>query len=268
MPESFPPTSSHPHSPTLLLDGLDIGYALRGRTITVARSLNACLRKGQLACLLGPNGAGKSTLLRTLAGFQPPLGGTIMIEGKPLSAYRPAQLARTVGVVLTEKTDVVNMTVLEMALMGRAPYTGFFGACSDNDRRIALEALEMVGVERLARRRVATLSDGERQKVMMAKALAQQTPLMLLDEPSAFLDYPSKAELFGVLRRACREAGLAALISTHDVPQALGASDSVWLLGQGGTFATGTPEEVEANGSLARCFPTLSWPGPCSRPLP
>lgn len=268
MPGQSPDIPNFHDVDALRVERLSIGYALHKGQRVVACGLDARLRKGELACLLGPNGVGKSTLLRTLAGFQPALEGEMRICGKALSAYRPNELARAVGVVLTAKPDVQHTTALEMALMGRAPYTGFFGTCREEDRRLAREALEMVGVERLADRRVSTLSDGERQKVMIAKALTQQTPVILLDEPTAFLDYPSKEELMAVLRHVCHEAGRSALISTHDVPQALRASDSAWLMGSDGTFATGKPDELLADGQLARCFPTLSWQGLCSRPLP
>lgn len=233
---------------------LSIGYASRHGGATVASGLNAVLRRGELACLLGPNGVGKSTLLRTLAGFQQPLAGDVVIKGKRLSYYKQQELARTVGVVLTERPDVQNMTAAEMALMGRAPYTGFFGNCTDADRRIAMEAMRLVGVEALAARRFSTLSDGERQKVMIAKALCQQTSLILLDEPTAFLDYPSKGDLMRTLAQVCHETGRTALVSTHDVAQALGTSDSVWLMWQGGKLTEGKPQSVKADGSLARCF--------------
>lgn len=254
MPDTSPATSLDPHLDVLRLERLSIGYAVRKGRRVVARGLDACLRRGELTCLLGPNGVGKSTLLRTLAGFQTPLEGQVRIEGRDIAAYRPGELARTIGVVLTEKPDVQHTTALEMALMGRAPYTGFFGRYADGDRRIALEALRLVGVEELAGRRVSTLSDGERQKVMIAKALAQQTPVVLLDEPTAFLDYPSKGELMAALRRVCHEAGRAALLSTHDVAQALKVADRVWLMGKDGFFAVGTPEAVRRDGSLTKCF--------------
>lgn len=215
------------------LRDLSIGYASRqGRTI-VAQGIDARMEKGELTCLLGPNGTGKSTLLRTLAGFQPPLSGRILLKGKAIGEYKPMELARMVGVVLTEKPDVQNTTALEMALMGRTPYTGFFGIPSALDRSLAMEALRMVGVDGLSARSVATLSDGERQKVMIAKALAQHTPLILLDEPTAFLDFPSKTDLMRTLRRVCHEAGRCALVSTHDVAQAIDVADRIWLMAGG-----------------------------------
>lgn len=257
MPKNTPDIPNDNFTDVLRLERLSIGYASRKGDVVVARGLDACLRRGELVCLLGPNGAGKSTLLRTLAGFQPPLAGSVSVMGKPLSYYKPQERAQTIGVVLTEKPDVQNMSALEMAMMGRSPYTGFFGRCSAADRLLALKALRMVGVEALAARRYSTLSDGERQKVMIAKALCQQTPLVLLDEPSAFLDFPSKADLMAVMRRVCHEMGRAVLLSTHDVPQALEASDRVWLMGQGGKFACGTPQSLADDGTLAAFFPTL-----------
>lgn len=257
MPNQHLPFSDNDGLDVLRMERLSIGYASRKGDVVVSRGLGAGLKKGELVCLLGSNGAGKSTLLRTLAGFQPALEGSVNVMGKSLSAYKPQEMAQTIGVVLTEKPDVHNMSALEMAMMGRAPYTGFFGRYTDDDRRLAMEALAMVGVGELAGRRFSTLSDGERQKVMIAKALSQQTPLIFLDEPSAFLDFPSKADLMVVLRRVCHEMGRTVLLSTHDVPQALQASDRVWLMGRGGKLVEGTPEALAADGTLYGFFPTL-----------
>ena len=236
------------------LSGLSIGYSGRRGAKIVARGLTATVRGGELTCLVGPNGAGKSTLLRTIAGAQPPLEGSVSLCGRPLADYTPRLLARTVAIVLTEKPDVANMTVAEMVALGRSPYTGFWGTCSAGDRREAARAMATVGIGGLAGRRVATLSDGERQKTMIAKALAQQTPVVVLDEPTAFLDFPSKAEVMRLLHRVSHETGRAVFLSTHDLDLALQTADTLWLLDSSGTLAVGTPEDLALDGRLGAFF--------------
>jgi iron complex transport system ATP-binding protein len=218
----------------------------------VARQLSAGIAAGQLTCLLGENGVGKSTLLRTLSGFQPPMEGDIEIKGRPLDSYTDQELARTIGIVLTERPDVQQMTVTELVSLGRSPYTGFWGRLDDEDVRVCREAIDMVGISALGDRLVSTLSDGERQKVMIAKALAQQTPIIFLDEPTAFLDYPSKVDMLLLLRRIGHEAGKTVFLSTHDLELALQVADVVWLMERGGKLAIGSPAQLAADGVLTR----------------
>ena len=174
------------------LNDLCVGYRTKRGPKVVAEGINACIESGELTCLLGANGVGKSTLLRTLSGFQPQLGGSIWVEGKELAAYTDKELARVVGVVLTERPDVHNLSVEDLIGLGRSPYTGFWGGLRQMDKEAVAQAAGWVGAGDLLGRMVDTLSDGERQKVMIAKALAQETPVILLDEPTAFLDFPSK----------------------------------------------------------------------------
>lgn len=236
---------------TVILENLAIGYRGKSGVKTVAEGINASIRSGELTCLLGANGVGKSTLLRTLSGFQPPLGGHIYIDGRSMDGFGDKELARTVGVVLTDKPDVVHMTVRELVGMGRSPYTGFWGTCSAEDMRVVDEVMAMVGVEALASRMVSTLSDGERQKVMIAKALAQQTPVIYLDEPTAFLDFPSKIELMLLLRRVSGELQKTVLLSTHDVNLVVRIADKIWLMRQGG-MDIGTTQELMNDGRLEK----------------
>lgn len=236
---------------TVILKDLSIGYQTKHHVRTVAEGINGAIRSGELTCLLGPNGVGKSTLLRTLSAFQPKLNGEIYLkEGREISSFTDKELSQLIGVVLTEKPDVRNMSVRELVSLGRSPYTGFWGTCSKEDLRIVDEAIDMVGVSALTRRPVHTLSDGERQKVMIAKALAQQTPVIFLDEPTAFLDYPSKVEVLLLLRRISREAEKTIFLSTHDVELALQLADTLWLMTP--SLAIGTPRELAANGDLGR----------------
>lgn len=249
------------------LKELTIGYAQKNNTKVVASGINATLHSGRLTCLIGANGIGKSTLLRTLSAFQPPLSGEIFIDNEspiPLSTLSDKQLSRLIGVVLTEKPDVQNMTVFELVGLGRSPYTGFWGRLNEDDKEVVKESLRLVGIESLQDRLIQTLSDGERQKTMIAKALAQQTPVIYLDEPTAFLDYPSKVEMLTLLRHLARETGKTIFLSTHDMELALQIADELWLMtaenpSNNGlcqnpketTLIIGTPRELAANGSLS-----------------
>ena len=248
---------------TIQLRNLSIGYQTKHSVRTVAEGINGSIRGGELTCLLGANGVGKSTLLRTLSAFQPALAGDVMINNpltshfSPLVSYTDKELSKLIGVVLTEKPDVRNMSVRELVSLGRSPYTGFWGTYTEEDLHIVDEAIEMVGITVLTRRPVHTLSDGERQKVMIAKALAQQTPVIFLDEPTAFLDYPSKVEVLQLLRRISREAGKTIFLSTHDVELALQLADTIWLMRkleerEMSPVTIGSPEELAASGDLGR----------------
>ena len=202
---------------------LTVGY--RGHRVVEDISLS--LPCGRLVCLLGPNGAGKSTLLRTLCGFQPPIAGTVTISGSDITTMSAAEVARLVSVVLTDRPLTPSLTAAEMVGMGRAPYTGFWGRLSDDDRRLVSEAMQTVGIAPLATRRMGRLSDGERQKVMIAKALAQHTPVIVLDEPTAFLDYPSKVAVMKTLARLAHDEGKTILMSTHDLELAAQLGDEL-----------------------------------------
>lgn len=229
------------------LDNISIGY---GRSI-VAEGINAKLESGQLTCLLGANGAGKSTLLRTLSAFQPALGGNISYDGRDINDFTPQERARLIGVVLTDRTKMDYMRVRDLVAMGRMPYTGFWGGMGDEDRDIVNEALEKVGIMALAERLVDTLSDGERQKVMIAKALAQQTPVIFLDEPTAFLDFPSKVETMQLLQSLCHDMNKTVFVSTHDVEIALQMADRCWVMGNSKKIFMGTPHELAEQGVIS-----------------
>ena len=242
---------------TIILKNLSIGYRVKTGTHRVAEGINAAIQQGELTCLLGANGVGKSTLLRTLSAFQPALDGEIMVCNSltthllPLTSFSDKELSRTIGVVLTEKPDIRNMSVRELVALGRSPYTGFWGTLHNEDWKIVDEAIDAVRIGVLRERMVNTLSDGERQKVMIAKALAQQTPIIFLDEPTAFLDFPSKVEMMQLLRRLAREAQKTIFLSTHDFELALQVADKLWLMETGGV-SIGAPKELAQSGALAR----------------
>ena len=239
---------------TYELRQLTTGYPTKRGNRVVSCALTASLLAGELTCLLGPNGAGKSTLLRTLAAFQPPLGGELLLDGRPLAAFTAQERATRIGVVLTERPDIKGMRVREMVAMGRSPYTGFWGGLSTEDEKAVDEAIAQVGIRNLERRMLHTLSDGERQKVMIAKALAQQTPIIFLDEPTAFLDFPSKVEMMLLLRRLAREMQKTVFLSTHDLELALQTADRLWLMGrqQGNDEWRMTNDELEMTNSKLR----------------
>ncbi len=239
---------------TIRLRDLSIGYPDKHNTKRVAEHLNASIHSGELTCLLGTNGVGKSTLLRTLSAFQPPLSGTIDLLDRPLSTYDDRQLATVIGVVLTEKSDIRNMTVEELVGLGRSPYTGFWGTLKESDRKIVHEAIARVRIEPLTQRMVHTLSDGERQKVMIAKALAQETPIIFLDEPTAFLDFPSKVEVMQLLHNLTHTLQKTVFMSTHDLELALQIADKIWLMDRTNGIAIGTPEDLSLEGKLSSFF--------------
>ena len=239
---------------SITLENLTIGYASKKNRKTVASGINASLDSGHMTCLIGPNGVGKSTLLRTLSAFQPPLEGKVYIHGKDLATLKEKKLAKMVGVVLTAKPDVQNMTVEEMVGLGRSPYTGFWGTLTDDDKAVVDEAIDMVGIRPLALRMIQTLSDGERQKVMIAKALAQQTPVIFLDEPTAFLDVASRIETMRLLQTLAHERGKAVLLSSHDISQSLMLADELWLITTDRQVITGTSQQLVADGAMNRLF--------------
>lgn len=244
----------HDTEAALAASDLTIGYRQGRNAHAVAADINLSLPCGTVTCLLGPNGAGKSTLLRTLSRQQPPLAGRITVAGHDLGKASISDVAKMMSVVYTERTNAGALTAREVASLGRQPYTGFFGRLSADDRRIVEESLEAVGVAPLAGRYMATLSDGERQKVMIARALAQQTPVMILDEPTSFLDVASRLEIMQLLRMLADRYDTAVLLSTHDVASALGVASTLWLMPGDGRFEAGTAEELISSGSLPRLF--------------
>lgn len=227
----------------ICLSQLSVGYSLSHPVIS---DINLELRSGQLACLIGENGIGKSTLLKTLTGFLPKLKGSLLLGDRDIDSFSQRELARQVSIVLTQKPDVQNLTIEEIIGLGRSPYTGFFGRLRAEDRKVVDDAIATMGIEKLRGRMIQTLSDGERQKVMIAKALAQETPIILLDEPTAFLDFPSKAETFQSLQRMAHERDKLILLSTHDLELAVRFADSL-LEVKKGTLQAVSATEVKAS---------------------
>lgn len=233
---------------------LAVGYTSRRAACAVLEHVNVTVAHGEFVCPLGPNGIGKSTLLRTLAGMQSPLGGSVHLDGFDLQHLDPMERARRLAVVLTERVAVEALSVRRIVELGRYPHSNWLGGLSQHDLNAVDWAIRTVRAEHLAGRDVSQLSDGERQRVMIARALAQEPTVLVLDEPTAFLDVPSRVELMGLLRRLSVEHGLAVVVSTHDLELALRMADTVWLLMPGGGMFAGAPEDVVLAGGIAQAF--------------
>jgi iron complex transport system ATP-binding protein len=243
-----------PSAPLLTAADLVVGYAANKTPLPIAGPLQLSLWPGELVCLLGPNGAGKSTLLRTLAGLQLPLSGQLQVGGTSLATLSAPERARQLSIVLTDRIDAGNLTVRELVRLGRHPHTGWLGGLSAHDEAQVQAALVATGTEAFAPRPVGELSDGERQKVLLARALAQDTPVVLLDEPTAHLDLPNRVALMRLLHGLARQTGKAILLSTHELDLALQAADRIWLLPAEGGLRSGTPEDLVLSGSFAAAF--------------
>ena len=234
----------------LKTSSLSIGYDDK----TVVSDINVTLNEGDIIALVGPNGAGKSTLFKTFSTHIKPLGGNIELYGKDLMSYSPKERAKLLGIVLTERPDDMFLKVFDVVAAGRYPYTGMFGKLSDNDENKIKVSLELVGVNHLINRIFNTLSDGEKQKVMIAKAIAQNTPVIMLDEPTAFLDYPSKIELFSLLKKLAKEQKKAILFSSHDLELLLRYTDNLWIIAKNKPFAAGQSSKLLKNGVIKDYF--------------
>ena len=234
----------------LKTSSLSIGYDNK----TVVSDINVTLNEGDIIALVGPNGAGKSTLFKTFSTHIKPVCGTIELFGKDLLAYSPKERAKLLGIVLTERPDDMFLKVFDVVAAGRYPYTGMFGKLSENDENEIKASLELVGVNHLIDRVFNTLSDGEKQKVMIAKAIAQNTPIIMLDEPTAFLDYPSKIELFSLLKKLAKEQKKAILFSSHDLELLLRYTDNLWIMAKNKPFAAGQSSELLKNDVIKNYF--------------
>jgi iron complex transport system ATP-binding protein len=232
---------------------LAIGWPGRFERV-LASGIDLDAEEGKLAVLVGPNGAGKSTLLRTLVGLQAPLGGRVELLGEDISRFSVEERSRRAATVFTDRFDSGYFSVFEVVAFGRYPYTDARGRLGERDLAAVRGALEAVGLDALASRSFSELSDGERQKAQVARAIAQDCPLLVLDEPTAFLDAPARAELFHIARKLSRAARKAVVISTHDIEHALRFADRLWLLDGERRFRAGAPEDVVLSGGIGRAF--------------
>jgi iron complex transport system ATP-binding protein len=244
----------------LVTKDLSIGYKQgKKESLCLLSDINLTIKRGEMVCLLGPNGAGKSTLMRTIAGIQLPLAGTTLVEGIPIRDRNYKEIAQLLSIVLTERIDVGNLTVYHIVSLGRHPYTSWMGRLSDEDNDKIKWALEQVGLLHYANHFINQLSDGERQRVMIAKALAQDTPLIMLDEPTAHLDLPNRVDIMRLLHRLARETNKAILLSTHELDLALQAADVIWLMALHQEVKVGAPEDLVLNGSIEDTFHNKSF---------
>lgn len=242
----------------LEIEDLSIGYrAQQSSPNIIAKGIQASLRPGELVCLLGPNGAGKSTLMRTLAGMQEAIAGHVRLEGIDVHAMPVRQRAQKLAVVLTDVVQAGLLTAFDMVALGRYSHTPWSGRLSTEDRKVVQWALNLVSAQDLAERQISDLSDGERQKVMIARALAQEPRLMILDEITAFLDLPRRVEVMRLLRHLVRSTGRAVLVSTHDLDLALRSADRLWLMptpGSSEPLRLGAPEDLVLSGAFEATF--------------
>lgn len=247
--------------PTIQLHDLSTGYRSRREEKVISQHLELAIAPGEVVMLMGPNGSGKSTLMHTMAGLLPPLSGEVIISGKPLSSLKMKELARLLSLVLTERIPAGNMSISDIVAVGRYPYTGFRGNLRPEDKAVIHEALRACHLDGMQERLYSTLSDGEKQRVMIARALAQETPLILLDEPTAHLDLPSRLEVTTMLRSLARSLGKSILISTHELDLALGWADTIWLMDRAGEIVSAAPEDLILGGHIERVFgaPGLSY---------
>ena len=228
---------------------LTVGYKHK----TVVKDINLELKSGQLTCLLGPNGAGKSTLIRTISGVQKPIAGETYLSQKLIQDYHKKTLAKELSLVLTDRTAPGNLTAYALVSLGRFPYTSWMGQLTEEDKEIIHWALSSTGILEMADRHIGELSDGERQKVMIARALVQDTDVIILDEPTAHLDSPNRIEIFHLLRKLSTNTNKAILISTHDIDTAIMYSDQLWLINKG-QIECGVPEDLILKGKLEVAF--------------
>lgn len=229
---------------------LIIGY----KDKAILPPINVTLEEGALVALIGPNGSGKSTLFKTLIGNLKPIGGSVRLYDKDISSYSPKDKASMIGIVLTERPDDMFLKVFDVVATGRCPYTDFFGKIKKEDLNIVKESLEIVGIINLIDRYFNTLSDGEKQKVMIAKTLAQNTPIIFMDEPTAFIDYPSKIDLLSLMKRLAIEQKKTIVFSSHDLELLLRFTDDIWMISKGKDFLNCKSNDIRNSGIIKEYF--------------
>lgn len=234
-------------------ENLSIGYVSKGKNDAIASGINLNFGKAKLISLIGANGIGKSTLLRTITGIQKPLSGAIFMNGRNVMDYSTLEIAQLLSVVLTEKLPPSNLTVFELVALGRQPYTNWIGSMTTEDFAKINDALELSQIKQLSSKKHYELSDGQLQRVLVARAFAQDTPLIILDEPTTHLDLLNKVSLFKLLKKMSVERGKCILFSTHDIDMAIQLSDEMVVMTREKTLQD-RPENLIANGAFDSLF--------------
>lgn len=234
---------------------LEVGYQKKKRKTTVATDIRTSVRKGELVAVIGVNGVGKSTFLRTISGVQPPLSGKILIQGNDRSLMTAEALASQISLVLTEQPISKNLGVAELIALGRQPYTNWLGSLSTEDRQQVKRAIDLVNIQAITHKKCHELSDGQLQKTLIARALAQNTPIMILDEPTSHLDMYHKAQVLKLLKQLSTETGKAIVFATHEINLALDLCDQVILMQNSGVIQ-GSPHELLEKKVLETLFPS------------
>lgn len=242
-------------APILYTKDLAVGYKRKKSTdLILLDNLNLYVGRGELICLLGQNGFGKSTLLRTLTGVQKPIKGDFFINGKSINSYERSQLAKVLSIVLTENLNIGEVSVYSVVSMGRYPHNNWLGILSGNDRKIINNVIEITGLTPYRDKIFTELSDGYKQKVMIARALAQDTSIILLDEPTAFLDIPTRIEILSMLRSLIKQFNKSIIFSSHDLDLALQTADIIWLITKDQRIEVDSPEDLVLNGHFEKAF--------------
>lgn len=240
--------------PFLQLSNLSIGYNRKGGPSIIQSKLNLLAGRGEMIALIGKNGCGKSTLLRSISCMQPIFKGEILLDKTDVSKISPKKRAKLLSVVLTGQQQVASFTVEELISIGRDPYTGWLGSLTQNDKEIISESIRLTHLEGFENRSIDELSDGERQRTFIARALAQDTPVILLDEPTSHLDLPNRIDILLLLQKLARDTGKTILISTHELETAMQVADKLWIMEKDKGVTVGVPEDMVINGSFDKVF--------------
>ncbi len=238
------------------ISGADFGYRTKAKSRILLKNINLEIRSGELVCIIGKNGSGKSTMLKTMTRLQPLLGGEILYTGRNIMDFGREEFAKFCGFVSTDRIQAEQMNIRELVELGRFPYTNWIGKLSSEDREEVDKAMHAVGISHMHEAGLSEISDGERQRAMIARTLAQNTDFILLDEPSAFLDIPNKYEITSLLKSLC-SMGRTVLFSTHDLHLALQYADKIWLIDEE-AIVQGAPEDLVINGTIEKLFNTFN----------
>lgn len=243
----------------LKLHSVSIGYQAKSKPVIVQKDLNISANRGELIALIGKNGCGKSTLMRSIAWLQPIFSGEITINGDNISDITPKKRAKLISIVLTDQRSEASFNVRELISIGRDPYTGWLGSLSAEDEAIIDNAIEIANLKGFENRNIHELSDGERQRVFIARALAQDTPVILLDEPTSHLDLPNRINILLLLQKLARETNKTIFISTHELETAMQVADKIWLMEKQNGIRQGTPEDMVLQGTFDTVFSHPSY---------